>query len=556
MTLDTFDEAYEERCALMEFDGGLRRAQAEAAVRACLGYPALVEAVVSGGVTLRPYQQDAVAAVLAALGRGEHPVVAMATGAGKSLCIAALCAQLPGRVLVATHRKRLLEQNSTQLARYLEIEEAIGVYSAGLEQRDTTQRVIFGGVQSIYKRMDELQQAGAFGTIIIDEVHLVPDCTNTASMYARVLTACPEAQRIGLSATPSRMGTPVYGSPDTWFTTCVYSAGIRDLTPQYLAPLVGVLTAQDVDLSQVRVRQGEFVAADASQAMSEETVARAASTEVCTLAQQRQAWVVFCCDLAHTHLVATLLREAGITCGVVTSDQPSADNDAAMAAFEDGTTRALVSCAMLTTGVDLPRIDCIVLLRPTMSKELRLQMIGRATRHAPGKRDALLLDYAGNLARHAPLDALSAVTKSPERTRQERAAETAHEEQEEQEEQEARARRARHAASVLALTRYTVDRLRLRVTPSKRQPGTWLLQVGYHCPQRQGGAWVTVWLCVEYLGWPRAQAVAWFQRRGARCPATAHQAQAVAERAPLPRAIVVQEERPWPRVVMEYFEDD
>jgi DNA repair protein RadD len=119
-------------------------------------------------ITLRPYQEEAIDAILAALAEGHHPVASLPTGSGKGAIIAELCTRLDdGRVLVDTHRKELIRQNELEL---LGIGGAdVGVYSAGLDRRETDARVVFGGIQSIYNRMDELQRAGKFKYIITDE---------------------------------------------------------------------------------------------------------------------------------------------------------------------------------------------------------------------------------------------------------------------------------------------------------------------------------------------------------------------------------------------------
>jgi len=541
---------FDERAGIAEYDGGMARLDAEVWTReyvAGLFSHQDAPTILSEPLPLRGYQQEAVTAVMASLARGEHPVVDMATGSGKSLVIAALCARLPGRVLVVTHRKKLLSQNSAALTRYLGQHEDIGVYSAGLEQRDTAQRVIFGGVQSIYKRMDELSQAGSFDHIISDEAHLVGN-PGEDILYTAVLSHNLDARRIGLSATPTRMGMPIWGQA-MWFTHCVYTAGIEQLTPAYLAPLCGVLSAHDVDLSAVRIKAGEFVQADASQAMSEERVAMAAMREILDLAQHRKHWALFCCDIAHTRLVARLLQAQGIPCGVMLSDQASTDNDEALRKFEAGETRALASCVMMTTGFDIPALDCVVLLRPTMSKELLIQMMGRGTRLVTAKSDCLILDYAGNLERHAPLDALARLDKTYAREVQdaEKAAQA----------RAARERQARHSTTALpgTPTTWAVRRMGYAVLPSRKRPGTSLLRVTYRCTGRTP-QWVTLWLCPEYPGWPRLQAELWFERRGLPCPQTAAEACRMAQEARrVPRRITVIPDGQWDRVTLEFFDE-
>jgi DNA repair protein RadD len=453
-------------------------------------------------------------------------------------------------VLVVTHRKKLLAQNRAQLARYLGMDEDLGVYSAGLDQRDTSQRVLFGGVASIYRRMDELQQAGDFAYIIVDEAHL---CSNPSvdSMYRAVFLGCPpSSQRIGLSATPSRMGVPIWGHDDRWFTRCPVTITMASLTPEYLAPLTSLLSANEVDLSNVRLSKGEFVQSDASQVLSEESVARAAIAEIQELAKDRQAWAIFCCDIAHTNLIGHLLSEAGVPTGIMHSGQPEALNTQALAAFEAGESRALVSCLQMTTGFDVPRIDCVVLLRPTMSKELLIQMLGRGARQAPGKNNTLVLDYAGNLDRHSPLEEIASTRKAPARQERDDAEEARTAEEREREAE----RQAKHAHSIFAGEAFAVQKVRYEAYAKRNDPSKHLLRVSYYTPARPGSQWTTAYLCFQgYVGFPREQAQAWFARRGATCPATAEAAQSLAYTLPIPTEIVVRRQGEFDRVVLEYF---
>jgi DNA repair protein RadD len=533
-------QEWEERAAIMEYDGHASSGDAEHMAKSCTQ---------DAGIVLRPYQQDAFTAALAALERGGHPVINAATGSGKSALIAALAARLPGRILVVTHRKKLLSQNSAQLTRYLGKEKDIGVYSAGLDRRDMHHRVIFGGVQSIYRRMDALQEAGAFRYLIIDENHLCPP-PDEDSMYKGVFQACPGAQRIGLSATPSRMGIPVYGA-NRWFDQCVCTIGIKQLTPEYLAPLIELQHATDIDLSAIRKKAGEFVMADAGQVFSEEKVAQAALQEITLLAEKRKKWALFCCDIAHTKLVASLLNDLRIPCGSMTSDQNIDENDAALAAFEQSKTRALASCIMMTTGFDIPDIDCIVLLRPTMSKELLIQMLGRGTRKAPGKDNCLILDYAGNLERHTPLDEIAEKQKSAARQKKD-----AEKEEKEAIEKEERERKAKHKKSLFEKEEeitLRVNRVTYKVVPSKKQMGKNLLQVIYVC---QNGRYVSQWLCLEYprRSWAYRQAAAWFIRRSRQVPETAMLGISVAQSAKPPQSISVVKVGQWDKITMEYWD--
>lgn len=510
---------------------------------------------------LRPYQHEAVEACLAALADGGSPVLALPTGSGKSRVIAALCEQIPGRILVATHRQELLEQNAAQLHAYQETADH-GIFSAGLKRREVHHQVIFGGIQSIYRQMDRLQRVGAFHAVIVDEAHRVPP-PSVRSMYGQMFEACPGAQRIGLTATPYRLDDGLlHEGDDTWFDCMPVHVGIRDLTPQWLAPLAGVLTAHDIDVSQVRTRAGEFVTSDLSQAACEEQVVRGAVDELCRLAVSRQKWLVFCVDVAHTRLVGLALEERGIRTAVLLGETPQEERRACLAQFRAGEIQALVNCEVATTGFDIADIDCVVLLRPTQSKALVVQMLGRGTRQAPDKVDCLVLDFAGNLERHTPLDALYTLEKSPD-------LQAAEAEEEAQQQAEARARAARHleraslrdpmeepVAPTVATYRVTQVSYRVVTSQNPKYAGKPMLLVSYFCPERRPQRYVPLYLCLEHQGWAREQALAWFQRRHLPLPATSAQGLRIVQGCATPAQIVVRDGEKWPRILMEHLAEE
>ena len=114
---------------------------------------------------------------------------------------------------------------------------------------------------------------------------------------------------------------------------------------------------------------------------------------------------MFAVGVDHAHVLRDLLSERGITAGVVLGSTPKAERDAAIADFRAGRLRALVNCNVLTTGFDVPELDLVAVARPTASTSLHVQMLGRGTRIAAGKRDCLVLDFAGNVQRLGPITA-------------------------------------------------------------------------------------------------------------------------------------------------------
>jgi DNA repair protein RadD len=469
---------------------------------------------------LRPYQEQAVSAVFGALDRGEHPVVSIATGGGKSLIAAAVAARIPGRVLVVTHRQELLEQNGEELLRYAP-GTSLGYYSAGLGKRDISQRVIMGGLQSIYGKAEEIRQHGRFEAIVVDEAHAVPP-HNIQSMYRTLFEACPDAKRIGMSATPYRLDNgPIFGEEHCWFDTLAYEASISSLTPEYLAPLRGVRTAAGIDVNAVRIRAGEFVESDLSQAACEEVVVEKACDELCRVGISRKAWIVFCVDVAHTELVTAALQARGIKAVCIVGDTGKEERIAALEAMRHGTAQALVNCMVATTGFNIRHIDLVAMLRPTMSKNLVVQMCGRGSRQADGKQDCVILDFAENISRHKPLEGIPIVGRTIERIAQDK-------EKEEASEREKRIKAEREAkhhetfsdddpfSPVEATAWYRVGKMSAKVFPSKnpKYAGKNMVSVSYLIPDRVNGKWVSTFLCIEYAGRPRDNAIAWLRQHG------------------------------------------
>lgn len=491
----------------------------------------------------RWYQQDAVSATLNVILAGGHPVMMLPTGAGKSVCIAMLCASLPGRILVATHRKELLTQNAEKLPEG----ESWGIYSAGLKRRDTNARIVFGGIQSVYSKVAQL---GDFDAIIVDEAHRIPPI-GTQSMYASLFKAYPKARRIGLTATPYRLGDgPIYGTEATWFTSLAYDIGIQPLTAAgFLSPLRGLLTAHNVDVTHVHKRAGEFITSELSQAACQEELVEGTIRELCQYGAHRQSWLVFCVDVAHVWLIVDRLRKAGVDAEGLTGKTPPDERDTLLARMRAGDLRCLVNCEVATTGFDIPRIDLVALLRPTQSKGLLVQMLGRGTRLHEGKADCLCLDFSGNLERHIPVDGLP---DAYERT----------EEREESDEKKAAAaandrKLPGDKASMLdpfgnspELT-HTIADVYAVVKPSKRQ-GLQTVLVTYKTTEQKT---IALWLFPEYDGWAGEQARSWFARRGVAMPSTAMACARLIHTLPRPRTIVATKSKGFDRVLMEHFSE-
>jgi DNA repair protein RadD len=351
---------------------------------------------------LRPYQLAAVDAVYGYLRTHEdNPAVVMPTASGKSWIIAQLVRdavlQWSGRVLVLAHVKELLQQNADKIRRICP-DMKIGIYSAGMNRRDITEPVIVAGIQSVYKRACELD---AFDLVVVDEVHLIPvegeGMHRTFLHDARVVN--PKVRIIGLTATPFRMKSGMICGPKNILNSVCFEIGVKELIRDgYLCPLVTKAGKEKADTGHLHIRAGEFVAEEVEQLMDQDQLVESACREIIECTQDRHAVLIFAAGIKHAQHVQYILREKhGVECGFISGKTPMAERDELLARFRGAKSEGLferkplkylVNVNVLTTGFDAPNVDCVAILRPTMSPGLMIQMIGRGFRLQQPRGDA------------------------------------------------------------------------------------------------------------------------------------------------------------------------
>jgi len=371
---------------------------------------------------LRNYQSEAIAALWAHVRtREDNPCIVLPTGAGKGVVMAQVAKDVvawKGRIAIVAHVKELLEQTAGNIVR-MAPEIPVGIYSAGLKSRDLGYPVTVAGIQSIYNKAEQL---GPVDIIAIDEAHRIPP--DGEGQYRTFLDAAkklnPNVRLVGLTATPYRMSTGMICGRDQILNQVCYEIGVRKLIVDgYLSPLKSKATAERTDVSKVSIRGGEYVQGELQAAMidDQEKVVRAC-LEISQKVEDRKSTIVFCTGIDHARMVAQFLRdindtEAFLATGgsqegsqvrTVFGDTPDAERARTIADFKSGKVKYLVNVDVLTTGFDAPGVDCVAILRPTLSPGLFYQMVGRGFRLAPGKKDCLVLDFGNNLFVHGPVD--------------------------------------------------------------------------------------------------------------------------------------------------------
>ncbi|EAW31155.1 putative ATP-dependent helicase [marine gamma proteobacterium HTCC2143] len=355
--------------------------------------------------SLRPYQQQAVDATVSYFRTHTRPAcIVLPTGAGKSLVIAELARIANGRVLVLAHVKELVEQNHDKFASYgLES----GIYSAGLDRKDVSEKVIFGSVQSI-ARSDE-QFFNDFSLVIIDECHRVS--LDQSTQYQQVLTHLQTLNEgiciLGLTATPYRLGMGwIYQyhmrgmlrtDDERFFSHCIYELSLAYMIRhEYLTPPVLIdspVACYDFSTLELN-RDGRYTTPDIESILQDQSrITPSIVAHITELAKDRMGIMLFTSTVRHAKEVLSCLPSGEAL--LVTGETPTAQRDQIISHFKTQQVKYLVNVSVLTTGFDAPHVDLIAILRPTDSVALYQQIIGRGLRRHNNKTDCLILDYTG-----------------------------------------------------------------------------------------------------------------------------------------------------------------
>lgn len=496
-------------------------------------------------LTFRDYQDASVKALLREIANDKDPLCVLPTGAGKSLVLAGLCqAVSPEPVLVLSHVKELLEQDSATLGR-LAPDIWQGFYSAGLKEKNAQAQVVFGSVQSVFRNLAHFTKRRKL--VIVDEAHLCP--RKADAMYAQVFDHFAAAKRVGFTASKSRMdsGSLVDGE-GAWFSCIAHEEDAKTLIDRgFLVPLTGILTSEQASLEGVGKAMGDFVQSQAQDAVIKTLEIEGAVSSAKKHAYDRKAWLVFAAGIEHAKKVLAALRAQGVTAECVTNETSAEDRADIIARFKGGEFRALVNVGVLTTGFDAPMTDCIICMRPTQSVVLWQQMLGRGMRLAEGKRNCLLLDYVGNLDRLGGVGVvyekqdLRAIdpTKALKEKKKRKSAERAEPQLFEASGADPMMTGHLFQAAVNGWTFYTMM--------SRRYPGKEMLVANYALQDEYGRALTAkIFLCLEYDGAALRHSQRWFSKRGfARedIPTTCRSAIALARACPRPVDVMVRYDR-------------
>src|SRR5450755_280213 len=340
-------------------------------------------------ITLRPYQETCVERVLDAYQRtpkGGRALLVLPTGGGKTLVFAETARRLGLNTLIIAHRQELLQQAADKF-RMIDPTAIIGQVGAGRHEWGAP--ITVASVQTI-SRPEHLKALARFGydLVIIDEAH-----HSAASGYQAVLDALPDAFILGVTATPDRLDKQsiehIFGAP-------IFSASIIDMIEQgYLSNLRAIAIPTTTSLDDLHTQDGDFKLDELEVAVDTPDRNERIVNAYLKHCNGRQA-LCFAVTVAHAKHLAETFTAFGVPASLVSGETPPEERKHVLHDYERGALQVLCNCGVLLEGYDAPQTSCILMARPTKSRALYTQAIGRGTRLAPGKTDCIILDITDN----------------------------------------------------------------------------------------------------------------------------------------------------------------
>lgn len=357
-------------------------------------------------VTLRDYQKATVERMLARYEEDKHGrgKFVWATGLGKTVGFSAIAHEVRKRantnVLIIAHRDELLNQ-ACQKYRYIDPEARIGKVGSGYYEWGLP--ITVASIQTISKpqHIKNLKQFN-FGLVIVDECHHA----HSGNEYGKVLRELPDAFKIGCTATDDRHDKL---TNEDLFGESILTMGILDGIDQgYLSKVRAIAIKTNTSLEGLHTRMGDYALEELKEKIDTPERNRKIVEGYLKYGENRQA-MAFTIDIAHAQNLAEAFNTAGVKAVAVWGKTPNRGQ--ILRDFERGIYQVICNCQVFTEGYDAETtydedegryifLSCAIMARPTKSRGLYVQCIGRILRLAPTKIDSLILDATDNVLNH------------------------------------------------------------------------------------------------------------------------------------------------------------
>lgn len=317
---------------------------------------------------LRDYQQDLYNKTVSSFQQGyRRPLVVAPCGAGKSYLFAEMARRTRGEVLVLVHRNELKQQHYGLLA-------TLGIENTRVETYQTE-----------YRRLGCYPKPRL---LIVDEAHL-----SRSNTWQKIIEYY-DTFTVGMSATPVRLDGRPLGDI---FDTLIIGVDVRWLIENHRLAPYEYYAPTTVDTSGVRTVAGDYVASDLERLMNERAIYGDAIESYRRFASGERA-IAYCVSVEYAERLADAFREAGISAEYLHSGTPSGRRKEIMGDYRSGKITVLCNCSLLSEGISIDEISCVILLRPSESVALGIQQMMRCMRYLPGKT-AKIIDCVGNYTR-------------------------------------------------------------------------------------------------------------------------------------------------------------
>lgn len=349
-------------------------------------------------ITLRSYQQESIQAVNKEFETSKTALLVLPTGAGKTVCFISYIEQElkknpSTKFLILVNKLRLLKQALKNIKSMLP-EVSVKIYCASMGFKDLSGTVTIATIQSIFK------VKGSFDIIIADEVHNI---NQLEGQYKEFLDN-NDCKLLAVTATPFRQDGYIYGKGKLFKRICYQKSLVWAIENKFLVPPRIKYTDQQYDTSSLRVTAGEFNLGDIEKLTSDAMKLTKQIDDALPKLQGRSKIVWACSSIRHAEDVKRELESRGELVSICHSKQSEDEFEDNFYSFDNRTARHLTFVSIISEGIDIPKIDAVILMRPTRSPVLMIQTIGRGLRTYEGKKNLIVLDYGQVIENCGPID--------------------------------------------------------------------------------------------------------------------------------------------------------
>jgi superfamily II DNA or RNA helicase len=348
-------------------------------------------------ISLRPYQEEAKLAIHTAFETFDRALIQLPTGCGKTIVFAATAHEMGYPVLVIAHRDELLDQAAEKFRMW---DPGVTVGKVKAESDQWWTEVVVASIQTLWrpKRLEKLRRVlrqRPFKLAVVDEAHHAP-----ADSYQKVLAVLHEfdVPVLGVTATPER-GTGG-GLEGVWPTLAYQYPILRAIQDGYLSDVRGLrVELKEANLDRLKVNRGDWQDGQMAEMLHDAGAPGYAVKAYLEHAPDRKG-IVFTPTVDLAYEMAAAFNDAGVPAAAINGNTPRTERQKVYRALREGTLRIVANASVLTEGFDEPSVDLVVIARPTLSRVLYVQMVGRAMRLFPGKTDCLVMDLVGVTEKH------------------------------------------------------------------------------------------------------------------------------------------------------------